>query len=205
VRLQRVHTVSLPHSQPTSPRSRDLHAHRAQSANSGNAPLGPGALQFLAHKPIHPDQDKAKEHSCACPVQPHPAQEIGATSAKEPQPSPAFAGTQFCSAVDVLLVPLESTPAQRLKHYIIREFAQRHILPMSIAAGTPAEASELGSFYDALPQLIEHLALGSSAHDVSNEFHSGVLESLNGSMRCVLWSRVPQPTNSALLCMLHQR
>jgi hypothetical protein len=57
---------------------------------------------------------------------------------------------------------------------------------MSIAAGTPAEASEIRRFYDALPQLLQRLALGVAPNHVPDTFDAAVLEALRGSLRCVL-------------------
>jgi hypothetical protein len=46
---------------------------------------------------------------------------------------------EFSASADVPYVPPNSTPLQRWKHYVARAFAARHILRLTLSAGTADE------------------------------------------------------------------
>lgn len=46
---------------------------------------------------------------------------------------------EFSMSVDVTYVPPDATPLERWKHYVSRAFAARHILRLTLSAGTSDE------------------------------------------------------------------
>jgi hypothetical protein len=59
-----------------------------------------------------------------------------------------------CSTLEVPFVPAGSPPLERWKHFVFRAFARRHVLRLTVTAGSPLEGSALAEFYAALPQLL---------------------------------------------------
>jgi hypothetical protein len=93
---------------------------------------------------------------------------------------------------DLPFVSPDAPPRARWKHLVFRAFAQRHVLPLAVAAGTAAERSALASFYAALPALLRRVcdgglgALGGLGTDVDalSSFDAEVLHELDEQYRC---------------------
>ena len=64
---------------------------------------------------------------------------------------------RFSAAVAVPFVPAAANPSTRWKHHFVRAFAQRYVLPLTLAAGTPAEGAELARCAAALPPFLRRL------------------------------------------------
>lgn len=109
-------------------------------------------------------------------------------------PAAAAPTVRFAAAVEVPFVPAVASPSSRWKHHFIRAFAQRYVLPLTLAAGTGAECGELARFAAALPGFLRRLCAyrtleGSSAGadacdtQVLDEMEAAAVRS---ALRCAL-------------------